>query len=78
MLRKEDLELRRKEPSQKEDMTKMLAQQQQQTQLILCQCLQRAEIRKVKYPQFYPSKCCYWKFDREKVLRKYAYFRDVQ
>ena len=36
MLRKEDLELRRKELSQKEDMVKMLAQQQQQTQLMLC------------------------------------------
>ena len=37
MLRKEDLELRRKELSQKEDMMKMLAQQQQQqTQLMLC------------------------------------------
>ena len=37
VLRKEDLELRRKELSQKEDMMKMLAQQQQQqTQLMLC------------------------------------------
>ena len=34
VLRKEDLELRRKELSQKEDMVKMLAQQQ--TQLMLC------------------------------------------
>ena len=37
VLRKEDLELRRKELSQKDDMMKMLAQQQQQqTQLMLC------------------------------------------
>ena len=38
VLRKEDLELRRKELSQKEHMMKMLAQQQQQqqTQLMLC------------------------------------------
>ena len=37
VLRKEDLELRRKELSQKEDMMKMLAQQQQQqTQIMLC------------------------------------------
>ena len=37
LLRKEDLELRRRELSQKEDMMKMLAQQQQQqTQLMLC------------------------------------------
>ena len=37
MLRKEDLELRRRELSQKEDMMKMIAQQQQQqTQLMLC------------------------------------------
>ena len=37
VLRKEDLELRRRELSQKEDMMKMLAQQQQQqTQRMLC------------------------------------------
>lgn len=36
VLRKEDLELRRRELSQKEDMMKMLAQQQQQTQLMHC------------------------------------------
>ncbi|CAH3185133.1 unnamed protein product [Porites lobata] len=65
VLRKEDLEFRRKETSQKEDVMKMLAQQQQQqTQLML-----------FKYPLFYPSKCsffqccCYWKFYGEKVLR---------
>ena len=77
VLRKEDLELRRKELSQKEDMMKMLAQQQQQqAQLMLCQCLQRAKIRRVKYPLFYPSKC--WFFDREKVLRQHTYFPDMQ
>ena len=37
VLRKEDLEVRRKELSQKDDVMKMLAQQQQQqTQFMLC------------------------------------------
>ena len=53
VLRKEDLELRRKELSQEEDMKKMLAQRQlfYPSKSLIFQC------------------CCYWKFYCEKVLR---------
>ena len=59
VLRKEDLELRRKELSQEEDMKKMLAQQQlfYPSKSLIFQC------------------CCYWKFYCEKVLSSIHIFQ---